>query len=303
MNRRAARGALVLRLACVAAAVAAAAAAAGLLTAAALGNSSRRVNSRAAQTALGVFRSAALDSQLHFLIRLPAGYGSSGRRYPVIYFLHGLPAGPTSYQSLTWLGQALDRAGGQAILVVPQGTRRDGGDPEYLDWGPGHDWATALAAELPAYIDAHYRTIASRGGRAIVGVSAGGYGATTLGLQHPGTFSVVESWSGYFEPTDPTGKTVLDLGSSAANAQASVHALVGKLGKQFRRYPTLLAFYVGRSDPTFVEDNLELNSQLTSAGVRHTFATYPGAHTLALWQAHATDWLAMALEHLAPIEV
>jgi putative tributyrin esterase len=251
---------------------------------------------------LGAFRSAALDSQLHYLIRLPVGYASSGRRYPVIYFLHGLPAGPTSYQSLAWVGQALDRAGGQAILVVPQGTRRNGGDPEYLDWGPGHDWETALAVELLAYIDTHYRTIASRAGRGLVGVSAGGYGAASLGLQHPGEFSVVESWSGYFEPTDRTGKTLLDLGSPAANAAASVHALASKLAKQFRRYPTFLAFYVGHGDATFAEDNVELNRKLNSAGVMHTFAVYPGGHSLALWRAHATGWLAMALRHLAPAE-
>jgi enterochelin esterase-like enzyme len=256
--------------------------------------------SAGAATADVAFRAAALDSRLHFLVRLPAGYARGTRRYPVVYFLHGLPAGPTSYRAVAWVEEALDHAGRPAILVVPQGTRRLNGDPEYHDWGPGHNWATALGVELPAYVDAHYRTIATRAGRAIVGVSAGGYGAASIGLGHPGRFSVVESWSGYFEPTDPTGTKVLDLGSARANKAASVHALAHRLGPQFRRDPTLLAFYVGRGDPTFVGENRQLNRELTAAHVPHQFAVYPGGHTVALWRAHARAWLAMALRRLAP---
>ena len=55
-------------------------------------------------------------------------------------------------------------------------------------------------------------------GRALVGLSAGGYGAVMLALHHLAAFSVVESWSGYFHPTDPAGQHALDLGSSRANA-------------------------------------------------------------------------------------
>ncbi len=246
------------------------------------------------------FHSHALDGELHYLIQLPAGYATSGMRYPVVYFLHGLPAEPTSYEGVTWVGRALAREGKPAILVVPQGTRKPGGDPEYHDWGPGHNWATALALELPKWIDAHYRTIANRKGRAIIGVSAGGYGAASLGLDHPSQFSVIESWSGYFEPTDPTGTRVLDLGSEQANHAASVHAQASAFAQQFKTYPTFFGFYVGRSDPTFVEENVELNRELDAARVPHVYATYPGAHSTSLWTREAPYWLQMALNHLAP---
>jgi enterochelin esterase-like enzyme len=243
----------------------------------------------------GSFRSAALDSRLHYLIHLPAGYETSGLRYPVLYFLHGLPAGPESYRGVAWVADALDDTGRQAILVVPQGTRRKNGDPEYHDWGPGHNWATALGSELPAWIDAHYRTIDGREGRGIVGLSAGGYGAASLGLSRPRTYASVESWSGYFQPTDPTGTTALHLG-----AAASMHAQVTKLRTQFARWPTFLAFYVGRADPTFVPENRTFHAELAAAHVPHTFVTYAGGHSDALWRAHAEGWLAMALARLAP---
>jgi len=243
-------------------------------------------------------QSEALRSRLHFVVYPPAGYATGALRYPVIYFFHGLPANPTSYLHLGWVAQALGQLRRQAILVVPQATRVEDGDPEYHNWGPGDDWETALAVELPAWMDAHYRTIGTRKGRAVAGFSAGGYGATMIGLHHPTTFSVIQSWSGYFRPTDPTGRKTLDVGSAAANAYASVEKLVPSLAEQFRRYPTSFAFYVGRDDPTFVPDNTSLNAALTVAGVPHLFRLYPGSHTTTLWMEHAPAWLGSALDGL-----
>ena len=114
-----------------------------------------------------------------------------------------------------------------------------------------------------------------------------------LALRHPATFASVESWSGYFRATDPTGETALDLDD------ASAHAIVPKLRAQLARYPTFIAFYVGRSDPVFVPDNLRFDRELTAARVRHVFAVYPGAHTPSLWEAHAKEWLSMALGHVS----
>jgi enterochelin esterase-like enzyme len=244
------------------------------------------------------FYSHALRSALHFLIVLPPGYATSGLRYPVVYFLHGLPAGPTSYQALAWIGTSLQQTGKQSILVIPQGSRRPNGDPEYHDWGPGHNWESALAGDLPRYVDATYRTIASRRGRAIVGLSAGGYGAAILDVHHPREYAVMESWSGYFRPTDPTGESTLDVGSDADNAYASVFQQVSKLKASFSRNPTYFAFYIGTSDPTFVPDNVQLDHALRVAHVYHVFDEYPGGHSNALWQGHAVAWLRAALNHL-----
>jgi S-formylglutathione hydrolase FrmB len=288
-----------LRLGSTAAVAAAVVAACAALAAIALAATRRPSPEGAASEVTASFESEALASPFHFAVYLPPGYATSGKRYPVVYFLHGLPAGPTSYLQLGWVARALDSTGRGAILVVPQGTRRANGDPEYHDWGVGHDWETALAVELPDWIDSHYRTIASRSGRAIVGVSAGGYGAAVIGLHRPAEYAVVESWSGYFRPTDPTGRTPLDVGSDADNAYANVRSLVPGLAAQFARYPTLFAFYVGAGDPTFVDDNTALDRALTAARVPHLFRLYPGGHSAALWKAHAAAWLELALDRLA----
>jgi enterochelin esterase-like enzyme len=246
------------------------------------------------------FRSKALRATLHFDVYLPPDYDTSGRRYPVVYFLHGLPSSETAYKEIGFLEQALDASPRQAILVAPQGARAGEADPEYLDRGPGKRWETAIAQELPRVIDARYRTIPSRMGRALIGLSAGGYGAMHLGLEHLHDFSVVESWSGYFRPTDPTGTRPLDLGSDDENARADVHAQVRKSRRLLQVMPTLVAFYVGRDDTRFVAENQQLNRELTRSGVQHVFRVYPGGHEHSLWQQYAPAWLQLALVRLAP---
>jgi enterochelin esterase-like enzyme len=236
--------------------------------------------------------SVALGGHMHALVVLPDRYATSHRRYPVVYFLHGLPAGPSAYRSSAWLTELAPRVG-PFILVEPQGARDGDSDPEYLDWGIGRNWSTDVMRELPNYVDTHFRTIRSRAGRAIVGLSAGGYGAAMLGVSHLDEFSVIESWSGYFHATDPSGKSAI-----AAPSSANVHRFISELAVDQKTHPTLIAFYVGRSDPIFVAENEQLDRELTAAGVQHTFAVYAGGHETKLWASHAVAWLRLALTHL-----
>jgi enterochelin esterase-like enzyme len=243
--------------------------------------------------------SRALQDEIGLRVYLPPGYSSTTKRYPVVYFLHGLPASATAYRSTDFLRQAMAMLGHDAIVVAVQGARNGESDPEYLDSGPGHNWETLVATEVVHFVDARLRTIASRKGRAIVGVSAGGYGAMLIGLHHLGVYSVIESWSGYFHPTDITGTKGLDLGSDAKNAHASAHMFVASLRARFANQATWLGFYVGSADRRFRSENQQLDDELTEAHVPHTFRVYPGAHMQTLWTGHAPAWLGMALRHLA----
>jgi S-formylglutathione hydrolase FrmB len=123
----------------------------------------------------GAFRSRALRGTIHYAVALPPGYGTSGRRYPVVYFLHGLPAGPNAYEAIGGPAATLAVNHLQAILVGPQGARAGDADPEWHDWGPGRNWETATAKELVTRIDGRFRTIAKRSARA---TSASRPGAT-----------------------------------------------------------------------------------------------------------------------------
>ena len=106
----------------------------------------------------------------------------------------------------------------------------------------------------------------------MIGLSAGGFGATVLGLHHLGRFSVVESWSGYFHPTDPSGTLALDRGPLT-----SVHNLISVLKADERRRATFFAFYVGDGDARFLAENLQLDRELDAAHVKHSSRSTAGA--------------------------
>jgi enterochelin esterase-like enzyme len=248
------------------------------------------------------FRSRAIGGNLRYVVYLPEGYDESTARYPVLYVLHGLPATGTGYRGMSFVQPALDRTSLSAIVVAPQASRTGETDPEYLDRGPGDRWDTALTRELVETVDARFRTIRSRSARALIGLSAGGYGAMHLFLKHLDEFSVVESWSGYFHPTDPTGTKSLDLGSAAANAHADVHRQLQANVSRLQALPSFIAFYVGRDDWRFSAENEQLNQELSRAGVPHVFRIYAGGHNQSLWRQYATAWLGLALAHLAPAQ-
>jgi enterochelin esterase-like enzyme len=248
----------------------------------------------------GSFYSDAVEGTLHYSIALPPGYDTSGRRYPVIYVLHGLPANDQAYKGIGGFADSLASTDHPAIVVGAQGARPGDTDPEWHNWGPGRNWETATESELVTWIDDHYRTIPQRSARGIVGISAGGYGATLIAIHHPETYSVIESWSGYFVLTTPEGKPQ-DLGSAEANADASAHAHVDHLEDEFRPYgKTFFAFYIGAQDPytNFVPDNQALDKELTEAGIPHVFELYQGGHNATLWHEYEDQWLAAAVQRL-----
>jgi enterochelin esterase-like enzyme len=242
------------------------------------------------------FSSRAIKATLGYAVYLPPGYAAGTVRYPVVYFLHGLPASPDTYRAITPIARAVEQAGRQAIVIGVQGARAGEADPEWLNAGPGHNWETAVAQELVSVVDSRYRTIADRSGRVIVGISGGGYGATMIALHHPGTFAVVESWSGYFHATDPTGTAALDLGSEEANDWADAHKLIPNVRTLLRAAGTYFAFYVGTNDKLFKAENVQFGQELQKAGLGQVvFRLYPGGHNWTLWSSHSVGWLAKAL--------
>lgn len=134
------------------------------------------------------------------LVYLPPGYGTSTARYPVIYLLHGLPGSPSEYVSGTDLLHFADTqiASGTMqpfIAVMPSaGTAHSYGG----EWAGA--WERYVVHDVVPWTDAHFRTIRSSRGRAIGGLSAGGFGAVDIALRNLSLFGTVESWSGYFTP-------------------------------------------------------------------------------------------------------
>src|SRR5436305_14079586 len=89
------------------------------------------------------------------------------------------------------------------ILVMPSGSTGTLTDKEWANGvGAGEGWETFVARDVVHAIDSRYRTIAAQRGRAIAGLSEGGYGAVNMALHHHGEFRVVERWPGYERPAN-----------------------------------------------------------------------------------------------------
>ena len=141
------------------------------------------------------FHSVAVDRPTKYNILLPRGYEESTKRYPVLYLLHGLSQNYTAWGRSNgapfYAGLYADM-----IVVMP-----DGGNSWYINYaestdGQTNNWADHIVRDVVNHVDWHYRTIARREGRAIAGLSMGGYGAITLGLRNPDMFISIGSTSG-----------------------------------------------------------------------------------------------------------
>jgi enterochelin esterase-like enzyme len=131
-------------------------------------------------------------------VYLPPGYARSGKRYPVIYFLHGYAVNAKFYLDYIGLPGAADKAiaagAREAIVVFPDAFTLYNGSM-YSNSPTTGDWETYIAHDLVAYIDRHYRTIARRESRGLAGHSMGGYGTMRIAMRYPEVFGAIYAMS------------------------------------------------------------------------------------------------------------
>jgi S-formylglutathione hydrolase FrmB len=132
------------------------------------------------------------------MVVLPPSYGKNPkRRYPVVYYLHGFAIDGRNFYNFMHVPEAVAHnaaAGREFIVVVPDTLTKMGGSMYSSSVTTG-DFQQFVADDLVKYIDSHYRTIATRKGRALAGHSMGGYGVWTIGMRHPGVFNALYAQS------------------------------------------------------------------------------------------------------------
>lgn len=140
------------------------------------------------------FDSARLSRPYRYRLYLPDGYAAARARHPVLYLLHGAVGDENEWPRGGGVREAADGliAAGEIpplVIVMP-------GHP--LGWwidGNHEPASTVLREELIPHVDATLRTIARREGRLVAGLSAGGYGAVNLALDHPKLFAAAAALS------------------------------------------------------------------------------------------------------------
>jgi enterochelin esterase-like enzyme len=234
-------------------------------------------------------------------VYLPSGYAQHPRRrYPVVYLLHGFPGRPLAFLETVQMGIVDDALTAKhraqpLILVMPFGSTSTFTDEEWVDGvGAGNGWATFVARDLVRAVDSRYRTIASRRGRAIAGLSEGGYGAIDIALHHPHEFSVVESWSGYQRPDRIRSIFGPNLRTLAAN---DPRRLLPRVASTLRKARTYFWFYSGSTDPLRTQ-NAAFSRELARVRVPHHYFEVFGGHNWALWRDNARAAYLVAAKRL-----
>ncbi|HUL72600.1 MAG TPA: alpha/beta hydrolase family protein [Vicinamibacterales bacterium] len=235
--------------------------------------------------------SAALGRDLPYIVVRPAPERGRGP-FPVLYLLHGYDGDYTNWTRKTRL---LDLVRSLDLVVVTP----DGANSWYVNAANGERWEEYIATDLVAEIEAHQPVIARRRGRAIAGLSMGGYGAVRIALAHPDRYAIAASVSGAF---DITGE---DSVFSRKNSP-DVLAVFGAPGSQVRRANDLftvvsaanaagapyLWLACGSSDP-WLPVNRRLDAAMTSRGLAHEFHERPGGHAWDYWDRELPEILAM----------
>ncbi len=129
------------------------------------------------------------------IVFLPPSYQKDKkRRYPVVYALHGYSIGAEQWTREIHVPQTIEGAfakGSQEMLVVLPDSKTIYNGSMCSSSVTTGDFEKFIWHDVVSYIDAHYRTIANRNSRGLVGHSMGGYGASRIGMKHPDVFGAL----------------------------------------------------------------------------------------------------------------
>lgn len=236
------------------------------------------------------FFSAALHGEKRYVVYLPPGYAGEaarGRRFPVLYLLHGDPGRPEIFVRAGALAVEEDVLLHEhrikpMIVVMPAG--KSG-----LFGGTGTEWANAQEGAYESYVldvvrdvDRRFSTVRNRQGRGIGGLSEGGFGALNITLRNLSEFSVAQSWSGYFNETRSGPFSHAPEAEIRANSPAKY---VPGMAAQVRRLGYRAWIYQGTLDGNSPAHIQHMSAELHAAGAEVHYGFFPGGHDWGLWRA------------------
>jgi endo-1,4-beta-xylanase len=226
------------------------------------------------------FRSDSMNVDVGYNIYLPPGYAAApDRRYPVIYWLHGLGGNETTGMFPTSIiDRAIkDKSIPPFIVVFANGGART----RYHDSTDGKIMAdTLVARELIGHIDQTYRTVASRDGRAISGMSMGANGSLKFAFKYPELFSSVVAFApalvdGQWMEANDREFLATMFGGDKDKYQDQIAAEVIKRNAQKVRGNVAILILIGKDD-RLLPLNQAMHKLLEELKVPHEYEEHQG---------------------------
>lgn len=228
------------------------------------------------QIVTGTYPSEAAGTSA-YRIYLPPCYEPEGPSYPTLYMLPG-----NIYTDDVWDRLGLDETAEAAIMRgdIPPMMIVMADSGYLLDNSSGGDWSyeTQITNDLIPFIESNYCAWSAPQGRAIGGMSRGGYWSLEIAFRHPEMFASVGGHSA----------ALLDLyGGPDVIPQET--GLANDLG------PLRIYFDIGEND--WVITNIQqLHEDMQSAGIQHVWMLNAGRHEESYWASHTGDYLAWYAE-------
>lgn len=237
-------------------------------------------------------------------IILPTAYDKK-EQYNVIYVLHGYSGNHTDWTAKTDIETLADKF--NVIIVTPDG----GYDSWYIDSNIKKNslYETYIAKDIVNYIDQSYSTNANRQGRAITGLSMGGFGALHIAINNQDVFGAVGAISAGVDLRPYSAefgiKEVLGNYADAPEYWSSVaiinnlHKIAAGNANSKKGIDTLpIMLDIGVSD-FFLPVNRRLHQAMLDLKIRHDYVERPGAHNWNYWSNSIVYQFQFLTSHLA----
>ena len=239
------------------------------------------------------YNSPTLGMDRRLTVYTPAGYETSGKRYPVFYLLHGMGGDENAWLELGNISRIMDNliAEGKCepmIVVMPNGNfgkqAAAGETSENLTYKPvmtnflAHykDGLFELAfPEIVNYVDATFNTIPDKAHRAIAGLSMGGMHTLMITANYPDMFNYIGLYSSGVD------FTLIEKGEVPAYANFD-----GKLAKLAQTNPKLYWIACGSADG-LMPANKQLMERMTKNGLKYTFHESSRGHLWSNWRQYS----------------
>lgn len=239
------------------------------------------------------YHSRSLQKASSFNIVFPDDPGIP-RPWAVFYLLHGLSDDHTIWMRRTSIERYV--AGLPLVVVMP-----DGGRGWYTNAKEGYAYEDDLIKDVVGLVDRTFPVKAERAGRAIGGLSMGGYGAVKLGLKHHEMFASLNSHSGAVgmlrspeRGRELSPEFARIFGTDPTGGPEDPFAIVERI--DHGRIPSM-RLDCGQDD-FLLDQNRKFHEHLDSLHIAHEYEEFPGSHSWEYWDFHVREAIAFHVKNL-----
>ncbi len=250
-----------------------------------------------------------MQRKMPYQIILPSNYYEKSHIYKsfsVVYLLHGLEGHYNNWTSKTKLSEMSRQH--QYILVFPEGGNGWYADSETVE----HDkYESYIISELIPEVEKKFRAKNAREGRAIAGLSMGGYGALKFGLKYPEKFAVAGSFSGALRAAEWNAE---GLGNGWKVLTNSITKTFGGMDSQTRKENNIFEILSKQTPETvrnlpfiyldcgtedfLIQQNRDFAGLLFEKKIPHEFRQLPGKHDWVYWNSQVEEFLDLSEKFL-----